>query len=123
MKPTTGFLNSPADERGGFLLGRAADLADHDHRFGVGIGREQPQRVDEAGADQRIAADADAGRLPHALLRQLVDRFVGQRAALRHDADAAFAADVARDDARLALSGRDDARAVRADRAASACLP
>ena len=50
-----------------------------------------------ARADQRIAADADAGRLAEAEPRQLVDRFVGQRAALRHDADAAFLADVARE--------------------------
>ena len=41
MNPTTGFLNSPLDERGGFLLGRAADLADHDDRFGVGVRREE----------------------------------------------------------------------------------
>ena len=47
--------------------------------------------------------------------RQLVDRFVGQRAALRDDADAAFLADVAGDDAGLGLARRDEARAVRAD--------
>ena len=81
------------------------------------------KRVDEAGADQRIAADADARRLSHALLRQLVDRFVGQRAALRDDADAPLAADVAGDDARLALPGCDDARTVGSDQARAPCRP
>ena len=54
-------------------------------------------------------------RLPHAEPRQLVDRFVGERAALRHDADAAFLADVAGDDAGLGLARRDEAGAIRAD--------
>ena len=66
-------------------------------------------------ADQRIAADADAGRLAQPEPGQLVNRFVGQRAALRHDADAAFLADVAGDDAGLRLARRDEARTVRAD--------
>ena len=71
-----------------------------------GVGGKQLQRVDEGGADQRIAADADARRLAQAELRQLMDRLVGERAALRHDADAAFLADVARDDAGLGLARR-----------------
>ena len=52
---------------------------------------------------------------PEAAPRQLVDRFVGQRAALRDDADAAFLADVRGNDAGFALARRDDPRAVRAD--------
>ena len=56
-------------------------------------------------------------RLPHAEPRQLVNGFVGQRAALRHDADAPFLADVAGNDAGLGLAGRDEARAVRPDQA------
>ena len=55
-------------------------------------------------ADHRIAADADAGGLSQAEARELCDRFVGQRAAARHDADAAGFADVARHDADLALA-------------------
>ena len=54
-------------------------------------------------------------RLAQPELRELMDRFVGQRAALRDDADAAFLADVAGDDAGLALARRDDAGAVRPD--------
>ena len=109
MKPTTGFLNSR-------LMKAAASCSAVPPISPImmtasvsGVGGKQPQRIDEAGADERIAADADAGRLAHPLLRQLVNRLVGQRAALRHDADAPFAADVARDDAGLALPGGDDA--------------
>ena len=43
------------DPRRRLFLGAAADLADHDHRFGIGVGREQLQRVDVGRADQRIA--------------------------------------------------------------------
>ena len=87
-KATTGLVMCVSDELRGLLLRRAADLTDQDDAFGVGIVLEQAQRVDESGADDRIAADADAGRLPEPELRQLVHRFVGQRAAARHDADA-----------------------------------
>ena len=80
-----------------------------------GSAANSAQRIDEARADQRIAADADAGRLAHPLPRELVNRLVGQRAALRDDADAAFLADVPGDDAGLGLAGGDDAGAVRPD--------
>ena len=103
------------DPGGGLFLGAAADLADHDHGVGVRIVGEQLQRVDVRRADQRIAADADAGRLAQAEPRELVDRLVGERAALRDDADAPFLADVARDDAGLRLARRDEAGTVRAD--------
>src|SRR5262249_60908258 len=66
-------------------------------------------------ADRRVAADADAGALSQAEARELVNRLVGERAALRDDADAAFLADVSRNDARLGLARRDEPRAVRAD--------
>jgi hypothetical protein len=38
-------------------------FADHDDGFSCRIGREQRQRVDEARADQRVAANPDARRL------------------------------------------------------------
>src|SRR6185295_6073648 len=41
----------------------AADLADHDHRFGVGIVVEQPQHIEMLQSVDRIAADADSRRL------------------------------------------------------------
>src|SRR6185369_11490228 len=60
------------DERRRVLLGAATDLADHDHRVGVGVVAEELERVDESGADDRVAADADARRLPDAAQRELV---------------------------------------------------
>src|SRR5262245_63593682 len=61
------------DERRRFLFGRAADLANHDDGLGVRIRVEEAKSVDEARADQRISANPDTGRLPHLLLRQLMD--------------------------------------------------
>ena len=56
------------DELGRPLLGVAADLADHHDQLGLGVGLVQREDVDEVGADDRVAADADdrgvAGRRP-----------------------------------------------------------
>ena len=58
MKPTTGFfMLSFAQLRGGLLVA-AADLADHDHRVGVGIVVEHLQHVDVLESVHRVAADA-----------------------------------------------------------------
>src|SRR6185312_5398317 len=99
------------------LLGRAADLADHDDRRSLRIGKEHLQHVDKLGAFDRIAADADGRGLAEALARGLEHRFVGQRAGARHDPDRAGLEDVARHDADLALARGHHARAVRADEA------
>src|SRR5688572_22994151 len=104
-----------ADEGRGFLLGRAADLADHDDGVRAGVGLEEPERVDESRADDGIAADADAGRLPDAEPGELVHGLVRERAAARHDADASGRVDVGRHDADLAFAGRDDAGTVGSD--------
>ena len=114
-KPTTGFFTLRLHVRRGGLLGVAADLADHDDRVRLRILVEQLQRVEEVRADDRVAADPDAGRLSDPELRQLPDRLIGQRARARNHADVAFLVDVARHDADLALARRDDARAVRPD--------
>ena len=67
MKPTTGFLRprlaSSLQELRGVFLGGAADLADHDDRLGRLVGEEHFQHVDELGALDRVAADADRGGL------------------------------------------------------------
>ena len=107
------------DELGRLFLGAAADLADHDDRLGLRIVLEQLQAIDEVHAMDRVAADADAGALAEADLRGLLDRFVGQRAGTRHDADLARLVDVARHDADLAFARRDDAGAVGADQTVS----
>ena len=117
MKPTTGFLklawiqaaaSCSADPPISPIITTASVWAS--------LGK-QLERVDEAGADQRVAADADAGGLAEPELGELVNGFVGQRAALGHDADAALGADVPGDDAGLGLPRGDQARAVRADEA------
>src|SRR5690606_16087305 len=105
------------DVGSGFVFSRTADLADHDDRFGLRIFLEQLQHVDEAGAGDRVAADAHAGGLAVTDFGGLLDGFVGQRARTGNDADAARLVDVARHDADLALARSDDAGAVRADQA------
>ena len=47
------------DELGRPLLGVAADLADHHDQLGLGVGLVHGEDVDEVGADDRVAADAD----------------------------------------------------------------
>src|SRR5690606_8924571 len=103
--------------RGGLLVA-AADLAHHEHAFGLRVRLEQRQAVDEIHAAHGIAADADAGALAEAAAGRLVHRLVGQGAGAGNDADAAFLVDEPRHDADLALPRRDDAGAVRADQAA-----
>src|SRR5690606_5530020 len=98
------------DELGRFFLGAAADLADHDDAFGLGVVLEQLQAVDEVQAVDRVAADADDRRLAQARVGGLLDRFVGQRAGARDDRDLARLVDVAGHDADLALARGDDAR-------------
>jgi hypothetical protein len=51
-----------------------------------GIRVEQFDGVEKRGADDRIAADADAGGLADAELRKLAHRFIGQRAGARNHA-------------------------------------
>src|SRR5574338_524466 len=97
------------------LLVGAADLPDQDDGARVAIGLEGGEAVDEIGADDRVAPDADAGGLPQAVGGELVDDLVGEGAAAAHHADVSRLADVARNDADLAPSGRDQAGTVRTD--------
>ena len=71
MKPTAGFLRPfglVGEELRRLLLGLAADLADHDDRLGLVVGQEELEHVDEVGAVDRIAADADRGGLAEAFV-------------------------------------------------------
>ena len=114
-EPHHRFLHVGFDVFSGLLLGISADFADHDNRVRVRIGVEHFDSVEEAGADNGIAADADAGRLPYAQPRELIDSFVSQSPAAADHPDVAFFMYAARHDADLALAGRDDARTVRSD--------
>jgi hypothetical protein len=63
MKPTSASSGPFSFHRpgtGGVFFGRTADFADHDDRFGFIIVQEQIEHVDELGALDRVAADADA---------------------------------------------------------------
>ena len=61
MKPATGFLQFALIQRGGLLLGVAADFADHDDAVRLGVVVEHLDHVEVRGAVDRVAADADAG--------------------------------------------------------------
>ena len=77
------------------------------------------KHIDEVESMHRIAADADAGRLPQPQTGQLIHGLVGQRAAARHDADGPRAVDVAGHDADLALARGDRSGAIGAEAVAS----
>ncbi len=117
IKPTTGFFTFLLDELGGDFFGVASDFADHHDGMGVGICVEQLDGIEESGTDDRVAANADAGGLPDAEARELVDGFIGERAAAADEADIALLVDRAGHDADLAFAGRNDAGAIRADEA------
>ena len=95
-------------------------LIDHDDLLGFVVVLEQLQAVDEVHALDRVAADADAGRLTEAGTGGLEHRLVGQGAGAADDAGGATLVDVTRHDADLALARGDDAGAVGADQDAVA---
>ena len=105
------------EELGGLFFGRSANLTDHDDRLGFRIVEEHVEHVDMLGPFDRVAADADGGRLAEAEIRGLLDRFIGERARTRDDADRAAPMDVAGHDADLAGVGGNHAGAVGADEA------
>ena len=114
------FLAVLLDPLGCFRLIHAPDLADQNDPFRIRVVVEHLEHVQVRQAVNRIAPDADTGRLADAPLGQLPDRFVGERAAARDDSDVALLVDVARGDADaaaaagvLAAAGGDDAGAVR----------
>ena len=59
--------------------------------FGLRVVLEQLEAIDEVGAVDRVAADADAGGLAEARGRGLRHRLVGERAGAGDDADLAAA--------------------------------
>src|SRR5262245_65127331 len=92
------------EELRGVLFRRATDLADHDDRLRRLIREKHLQHVDELGALDGIAADADRRGLAEPLARGLIDRLVGERARARDDADLAWLEDVAGHAAALAFA-------------------
>src|SRR5262249_40073542 len=66
-----GLADVALDELRRLFLVAAADLAHQHDRFGLAVGLEQRERVDEVGADHRIAADAETGRLAEIAVAEL----------------------------------------------------
>src|SRR5262249_18322482 len=102
------------------LLRTAADLADQENRFRPLVLLEQFKEFGLHGADDRVAADADARRLRIAHRGELEHRFIGERAAAADDADSLLArsarlGNVAGHDTDLALAGSNHTGAVWAD--------
>ena len=101
------------NELGGLLFFLSADLADQNYSPCLGIILKAANAVDEAHAMDGIAADTDACALTETGERRLVYGFVSQRAGTRHNPHHARLVNRARHNADLALTGRDNARAVR----------
>src|SRR5208337_4380741 len=111
------------DPIGGFFLGAAANLADHDNAVRVRVGIEQFDDIQVRGAVHRVAADTDTGALAGAAGGDLPDRFIGQSPATRDHANVAFLVNVTGGDADaaaavgiLAFAGCDHAGTVRPDK-------
>src|SRR5437667_11005802 len=110
-------LHVALDPFGGALFGVAADFADQNNGVRVRIVVEKLDGVEKCRANDGIAADANARGLADAELRQLMDGFVGERAAAADDANVALLVDAAGHDADFAFPRGDDARTIRADEA------
>ena len=90
MKPTVGFfLLGFRQKCRSLFLGAAADLADHDDLFRGVVFEKELQAIDEIGAVDGIAADADAGRLAETCGCGLRYGFISECAGARDDADSA----------------------------------
>src|SRR5713226_9339119 len=112
-----GFPHVRFDEFRSAFFGIAADFADHHDGVRIGIVVEEADRVKERCADDGIASNADAGGLADTETRELVHRFVGQRAAAAHQPDVALLVNASGHDADLAFARRDDAGTIWADQA------
>src|SRR5581483_5115822 len=107
---------------GSRLLGVAADFPDHDHGIRLRIAIEQVERIDKVSANNRVAANADGRRLSDAAGRQLINRFVGERAGAGYDAHISLAVNVSGHDADFRFAWRDDAGTIGANQARAAVL-
>src|SRR5438874_2251953 len=76
-------LKIRADPCRRFFFGSATDLTDHYDGIRLIIVREEFDGIDEARSDDRIATDTDRGRLTEPNVRELLYRFVRQRARAR----------------------------------------
>src|SRR6185437_9306559 len=89
-EPDDGLLHVLLDERSRLLLIGPADFAHHRDGLRVRILLERREAVDEVGAVDRIAADADTARLPDSGARELIDDLIRERTRPAHDAHRAL---------------------------------
>ena len=100
------------------FLFNAANLADKHDRFGLRVGLESAQAVDERRTRDGVATDTHARRNADSHLFQFVQRLVSKGAAAADDAHRATGeSDLARRNADIAFAGTDDPGAVGADQA------
>ena len=116
-KTDHGLVELGFDVRGGFLFRSAPDFPDHDHGVRVRVVPKEHEAVREGRADDRISANAHAGRLPKPGIGELRDRLVRERAAARNHADAPLAVNRAGHNADFALARGNQPRTIRADQA------
>ena len=103
------------DELGCPFFGISADLSDEGDAVGVGVVLEPLEQVFKVEAYHGVSSHADSGRLSESGLREVIDHFVGERAASTDDAGASLLEDVGGHDAHEAFSGGDESGAVGSD--------
>src|SRR5713101_9614169 len=108
-------LHARFHEFGRGFFGIAADFADHDHGFGLGIAIEQIERIYEIRANDGVAADSDRRGLSNTAGAELINRLISQRARTRNDSDGAFAMNVARHNSNLAFAWRNNSGTIRSN--------
>jgi len=101
------------------LLGGAADFADQGHDPGFRVLLEELKDLNETGSQDRVATDADAGRLSQTSPSQLVHHLIGQGPAARHKPYGTTREDSRRHDSQLAPFRRNQPRAVGSQQAGS----
>src|SRR4051812_16302039 len=102
------------------LLVRPTDLSHHGDGVGAGIGFECRETINEDRAVDRIAANADACRLPKPGAGELIYDFICQCSRAADDADVAGCTDTTGNDPDLRASRRDETRTIRTDQSRAA---
>src|SRR5262249_35005284 len=87
-----------ADKQRGFLFRIAADFPDQHHFIRLRIVLEHLQHIDKYQSPNGISADPDTRTLTDSALRERVNHFIRQLAALGDNANAALCRDITRHD-------------------------
>src|SRR5690606_39873064 len=103
------------EELRGILFGGTADFANHDDGFRFRVCQEHLEHVYELDALDRVAADANGRCLAETDIGGLEHRLIGKRSGTGQNAYGARAEAGSGNAADLALLGRQNARAVRAE--------